>query len=775
MILNQYQQSDAQLIGDIQNNKVGIDTQNIDFITSLLTTNLYSQPIQSFIRETVANGWDSHVEAGTTDKPVIIRLYIKDNHIHIAVRDYGTGLSPERFNEIYLNIGSSSKRLSNNYIGCFGIGRFSALAVSDIVRLTNYYQNNCSKYIMYKDNGKICIDKLFESATEEDNGLEVDVDTGRDDYDTRRKIAEGLKQLTYYNNVYIDDPERIADASDYTYTNFNTRKIHEFKTFKVNSWRNIKNHLLMGNVLYPINQDIISKWFLGLDYVPFAIKCDIGDVDITPNREALIYNQKTIDAINKKCEAALEELREICQSKFKQDFTRIQDYYDFISSGSLNICLYDFGDNTSVSINIPIDKLSWYNLSANVTINNQQIPKNLLDYYKKFLYLTFPTNTVLYEYSNSKFYVKHNNLSIRRFIECYDDNNNLYVTNEPLKPIAKKYFAQNYNYNRYSWRGCYFLDSRYFYTAFRSLLRGFCQTYKTKPTDKTIKFIFEDFKCNYFDIKFYNNTDVPQEFIDLCKTTAKQNKVAAQQKARKCVIYRLVEGRRYGTIGHDTSMTSDQIARYKGTVFFAEKDNAYIEAFYEFFKQLSDFNNSKIIFVEIAQSNLQVLRDLDNTIEFNTVFTEKNNIISKICTYIYLVEKWKINGSSLHFENDDLFKDSKLYDLLYKLMLYNRRLGYSQSDVTKELVESLCKTYLEKNWLNGKIINTIESNIDYIKLNNYFGNNSYKLKDIVFALYEYVTKHNISNKKRLNIIKETLKPILDEYTPNQQLPHFNIG
>ena len=122
-----------------------------------------------------------------------------------------------------------------------------------------------------------------------------------------------------------------------------------------------------------------------------------------------------------------------------------------------------------------------------------------------------------------------------------------------------------------------------------------------------------------------------------------------------------------------------------------------------------------------------------------------------------------------------MFKDVKLYDLLYKLNLYNRQLGYSQSDVTEELLKSLCKTYLEKNWLNGRIINTIESNIDYIKLNNYFGNNSYKLKDIVFALYEYVTKHNISNKKRLNIIKETLKPILDEYTPNQQLPHFNIG
>ena len=143
MILNQNQRSDAQLIGDIQNNKVGIDTNNLDFITSLLTTNLYSQPIQSFIRETVANGWDSHVEAGTTDKPVILRIYSDDKYnIHIAVRDYGTGLSPERFNEIYLNIGSSSKRESNNFIGCFGKHRKREFIFTPNLKIFRIFANN---------------------------------------------------------------------------------------------------------------------------------------------------------------------------------------------------------------------------------------------------------------------------------------------------------------------------------------------------------------------------------------------------------------------------------------------------------------------------------------------------------------------------------------------------------------------------------------------------------------------------------------------------------
>lgn len=137
MIINKEQTPNAQYVGEIKANKVGIDTRNIDFVASLLTTNLYSNPIQSFLRETVSNGWDSHVEAGNPE-PVIISLK-SDNPeefremarysygsrtgaVAVTIRDFGVGLSPERFANIYTNIGSSTKRESNDFIGCFGMG-----------------------------------------------------------------------------------------------------------------------------------------------------------------------------------------------------------------------------------------------------------------------------------------------------------------------------------------------------------------------------------------------------------------------------------------------------------------------------------------------------------------------------------------------------------------------------------------------------------------------------------------------------------------------------
>lgn len=110
--------SSVELIGDIQEFKTGIDPKNLEFITTLLSSNLYSNPEQSFIREIVSNAWDSHVEAGTTDTPVIVKFdYAKNS---ITIRDYGIGLSPDRFKDIFCNIGSSTKRESNDYIGGFG-------------------------------------------------------------------------------------------------------------------------------------------------------------------------------------------------------------------------------------------------------------------------------------------------------------------------------------------------------------------------------------------------------------------------------------------------------------------------------------------------------------------------------------------------------------------------------------------------------------------------------------------------------------------------------
>ena len=127
MRVQQEVNENIEYIGEIKENKVGIDRANVDFITTLLTSNLYSKPLESFLRETISNAYDSHIEAGKPDTPIILMIKsTKDNYYggsgkyDISVRDYGVGISPERFQKIYTNIGSSTKRESDDYIGGWG-------------------------------------------------------------------------------------------------------------------------------------------------------------------------------------------------------------------------------------------------------------------------------------------------------------------------------------------------------------------------------------------------------------------------------------------------------------------------------------------------------------------------------------------------------------------------------------------------------------------------------------------------------------------------------
>ena len=114
MIYNR-DESEVTVLGEVEKHSVSIDAKKINHIVTILSSNLYSYPMISFLRETVSNAVDSHVEAGVNEPIIITRT--KDD---ISIRDFGTGISPERFETIYLNIGSSTKRESNDYIGSFG-------------------------------------------------------------------------------------------------------------------------------------------------------------------------------------------------------------------------------------------------------------------------------------------------------------------------------------------------------------------------------------------------------------------------------------------------------------------------------------------------------------------------------------------------------------------------------------------------------------------------------------------------------------------------------
>jgi hypothetical protein len=319
MIINA-SQGDIEVVGDIKEFKTSIDPKNLEFITTLLSSNLYSDPEQSFIREIVSNAWDSHVEAGTTDIPVIIRFRESDHSV--TIRDYGVGLSPQRFQEVYCNIGSSTKRESNEFIGGFGIGKYSSLACSNTVYITSYYEGTAYYYVMVKSGNSITTNLVMEKPTTEKNGVEVSI---KSVYNFE-PYSNALDYIVFFPNVYVDGASN-ADT-------INSAKLKRFKNFAAASIK-VESKLLLGNVLYPCNKSLLpydARAFINeISDTGIVIKFDVGEINITPNRESVIYNSDTVEKISNRIMAAKAELDALVDAKLAKDYDDIISYYEMMS------------------------------------------------------------------------------------------------------------------------------------------------------------------------------------------------------------------------------------------------------------------------------------------------------------------------------------------------------------------------------------------------------------------------------------------------------------
>ena len=368
MILNSTG-STVTTVGDVSEHQVSIDAKNIEHIISILSTNLYSKPEQSFLREIVCNAIDAQVEAKSEEPTIISMAYDRNSGKSIiSIRDYGTGISPERFEEIYLNIGSSTKRESNDYIGSFGIGRFASLACANMVHVTSYYEGTQYQYVMLKNSAKINIDLIDTCPTTEHNGVEVKISV-----DSLYTYRDALKYLWFVPNVYVND----ITGDTYYYSGieeirkFNDRKLCRFKTFAYNNTGDNAMFIMLGNILYPIDYNYVPQQYRYYDDQENVwtkiIPCfEIGELDITPNREQLLYSDKTQKAIKDKYEEVVKELAELCEVISSRNFDNIFEYYKATTDSATIISL---PNNSDVEATVRVTKDSFLKKFINYKYN----------------------------------------------------------------------------------------------------------------------------------------------------------------------------------------------------------------------------------------------------------------------------------------------------------------------------------------------------------------------------------------------------------------------
>lgn len=300
--------------------KFTIDEDGADFIIEALSKTIYKNPIGTIIREYTSNGWDANREANSDD-PVFVSLDKDPNGIYVSFLDYGVGLSSERINNIFCRYGKSTKRGDNNQIGGFGIGAKSGFAYTDTFFINTVHENVLYKYILYKTEKVPQIQLLTHEEVDQRNSTQIRIYLKDNDLSKFRN--EIVTQLRYFDSVFVQD--NLAENSYEKINNFSTCIIKDFETFKYSTYNSSNNnlsnlHICLGKVTYPIDFNLIG---IPTIRYPFALKFDIGELEVTLSREELQYESKTITAIKNKIALFKEELEKIYLETNKFEYNNL--------------------------------------------------------------------------------------------------------------------------------------------------------------------------------------------------------------------------------------------------------------------------------------------------------------------------------------------------------------------------------------------------------------------------------------------------------------------
>lgn len=293
---------------DLGSGEVSIDVSNMGLFYEMMSKSIYSNPIGSIVRELVSNGFDAHAEAIKEGRnpegkvyPVVVKGFYEELDYYISFQDFGIGMNEERFKDVYLKYLSSTKRQSNDYMGCFGLGSKSPFSYSDAFYVLTRYDGTEYYYVMSKgQNAKPNWDLLYKKTTTEPNGttIKLQIEGGKYSIDWYKFNAEIVSQLRYFDDVYVED---FAVENEY--------RILEYKTFKFRKdTEEQEMHIALGKVTYPIDWKTLKRPALN---IPVGVKFSIGELMITSNREAIRYNDELAAFINKRIDECLEELKSL--------------------------------------------------------------------------------------------------------------------------------------------------------------------------------------------------------------------------------------------------------------------------------------------------------------------------------------------------------------------------------------------------------------------------------------------------------------------------------
>jgi hypothetical protein len=315
MISNNALSADVIVHGAADTGNFSIDANGKAF--KILIDGLYSNKIQAIIRELSSNAYDAQIAADRSDFAFEVQLPNLLDPI-FSVRDYGTSLSHEDIMGLYTTVFRSTKENTNLAIGKFGLGSKTPFAYTDSFTVTAFMRGTKRVYGAYLNpQGIPQISLMMSEDTNELDGLMVSFPVNSKDCERfRQEMERVLEGFDVVPNIRGGEV-KLKTRGEPFYTGSN------FEIFKGVG----KARAKQGCVIYPIDTDALGKLtYAQRDILTSNILIDfpIGQLDVTPSRESLSYDDATIQNIVDMADCVSEEITK----DYKEKFSKIKTMHE---------------------------------------------------------------------------------------------------------------------------------------------------------------------------------------------------------------------------------------------------------------------------------------------------------------------------------------------------------------------------------------------------------------------------------------------------------------
>lgn len=566
--------------------------------------------------------------------------------------------------------------------------------------------------MMYEGENVNTIDLLYETNTEECNGVKVIIPVK---YGDRSSFVNKIKeQLAYFQNVYFDVP--LGEIKN----NFKIIRHDLFQYSELSSDGNL--HLCLDDVYYPLD---FSK--LGIDpiRVDVAIRCSLTDgIFPVPNREQLVYNVDSKKIILSK----IKNLSDYLITKYNESVAETEDVEKIIDYYSNDSKYYQI-ENKIIDIN-KFKKHSDVDFIIPKLKSVELLDLERINKYKNYIFADYLQKYILY---NRK--IKENKYD--RGVNYSDRIKVIYLCNGFVSNKIKEYikslhsealFArQSYKYKlgiSVKEKGDYNANSKYYY----SLLN-----LKSFPKNQWRQVINEFLLIkNYYTNKFIdvNSIVIPKEF----KESRKKQRIAiTKNRVIKFSgeitlnvgrdLLRDVQGKNCKFEPQQYKINA--LHKIPSLVIYGDKEQeGKLQKLYPLIK-----NKLIVIISEKELKKLEGIK-LHNFISIDKFMEGKNKAFKRIVTS-YLINQLRSNNINVFYQMNQLkFISTDLMNKLKILDNYKSKWYIHSSDTIYEAMleiakdqnlfdEEIYSLYKECKFVLNKLpfINTLMNNVSSYNTN----------------------------------------------------------